>query len=96
MSAYVVMRIAIQDPEKLKAYQQVAPAVIKQYGGKILARGGKVLSLEGPEEARRMVMLEFPDLAAAKAFYRSSEYSDAVELRQGAADFEIIALDGIS
>lgn len=95
MAAYVVIRINVTDAEKLKAYQQVAPAIIEKYDGRILARGGEVVSLEGPEENRRIVMIEFSSLERAKEFYYSDEYSSAIELRQGAADFELIAIEGV-
>jgi len=96
MAAYIVIRINVTDAEKLKAYQQVTTAIIAKYDGRILARGGEVVSLEGPEESRRIVMIEFPSLERAKAFYDSDEYRSAIELRQGAADFELIAIEGIA
>ena len=80
----------------MKAYQQVAPSIIEKYNGKLLARGGEVVSLEGPEETRRIVVIEFPNLNAAKAFYHSDEYTHAIKLRKDAADFELIAIDGLS
>ena len=95
MSAYVIIRININDPDQLKEYQQVAPSIIEKYHGKILARGGQVLSLEGPSEDRRIVIIEFPSLEMANSFYHSPEYTHAISLREGAANFEIIAVEGI-
>ncbi len=95
MAAYVVIRIRAHYPEKLKDYQQVAPSIIEKYNGKLLARGGKVVSLEGPEENRRIVIIEFPSLEKATCFYNSTEYTQAIELRKGAAEFELIAIEGI-
>ncbi len=95
MTAYVIVRIQVHDPDKLKNYQQVAPAIIEKYQGRVLVRGGEVVSLEGPEENRRIVMIEFPTLDQAKKFYRSEEYTKAIGLRAGAADFEIIAVEGL-
>ena len=95
MPAYLMMRITIHDSEKLKAYQQAAPSVIEKFNGKILVRGGEVTTLEGPDETRRIVMIEFPDLLAAKSFYQSEEYTQAKKLRMGVAEFEMIAIDGV-
>ncbi len=95
MTAYVMIRVTVDDPVKLQAYQQVAPAIIEKYHGTILARGGEVVTLEGAEEKRRIVMIAFPDLQAAKAFYHSEEYTQAIALRRGAADFEVIAVQGV-
>jgi len=96
MTAYVVIRIEAQDPSKLKNYQKVAPSIIDKYNGKILARGGEMATLEGPEETRRIVIIEFQSLDNAKKFYGSEEYSNAIKLRNNIASFEIIAIDGIN
>ena len=96
MSAYVIIKITVNDPIKLKKYQQVAPSIITSFGGKLLVRGGEVVSLEGVAEHRRIVIIEFPSLEKAKSFYHSPEYTEAIKLRIGAADFEIIAVKGIS
>lgn len=96
MAAYVVIRVRANDPDKLKGYQQVAPSIISKYNGKLLARGGEVATLEGPEENRRIVIIEFPSLEIAIEFYNSEEYAQAIKLREGAAEFELIAIDGIA
>lgn len=95
MPAYVLVKVNAPDPEKLKPYQEVAPIAVKKYNGKILARGGDVVSLEGIAENRRIVMLEFENLSDAKSFYHSDEYQKAVSLRAGVAEFEMIAFDGV-
>ncbi len=95
MSAYILMRIQVHDAAKLKAYQEVAPSIIEKYNGRLLVRGGDVISLEGPDEKRRIVMVEFDSLEEAKAFYYSGEYANAMKLREGVADFEMIAMEGI-
>ena len=95
LTAYVLIRITVKDPEKLKDYQKVAPSIIEKFKGRILVRGGDVVSLEGPEENRRIVVIEFPSLEIAQDFYNSEEYTNAIELRKGAAEFELIAVDGL-
>lgn len=95
MSAYILMRIKVNDPSELKSYQDVAPSIIEKYNGKLKVRGGEVVSLEGPNEDRRIVIVEFPSLEVAKEFYYSKEYGNAIKLRSGVADFEMIAVDGL-
>ena len=41
-----------------------------------------------------VVLLEFPDLAGAKAWYESEAYQEAKKLRDGAADTELFIVDG--
>lgn len=96
MKAIVVMRITVLDKDKLKDYQALAPEIIKSFDGKIVARGGDVVTLEGPDENRRIVILEFPSMELAKEFYYSPAYTEAIEARKGAADFEIIAVEGLA
>ena len=95
MAAYVILRITAHDPEKLKAYQNVAPAIIEKFEGKLLARGGEVTVLEGATDNRRTVIVEFPSMEKAKSFYNSPEYKKAISLREGAADFEVLAVEGL-
>ena len=53
-------------------------------------------SLEGPEENRRIVIIEFSSLDIAKEFYHSKEYTEAIALRKNVAEFEILAIEGIN
>lgn len=95
MAAYIVIRVSTDDPEKLKDYQKVVPSIIEKFNGKFLVRGGEVVSLEGAEETRRIVIIEFPNLDTAKKFYYSDEYTSAIELRKDVANFELIAIEGV-
>lgn len=95
MPAYIVVRLQTDTPEQLKEYQVATMAVVQQFSGKFIARGGTVISLEGPQESRRIVIIEFPALSDAEAFYHSPEYTSARKLRKDIATAEIIAIDGI-
>jgi len=70
--------------------------VVEKYQGNFLVRGGSYVTLEGAEETRRIVMIEFPDSALAEAFYRSPEYADARKLREGIGYFESVVVDGVA
>ena len=67
MTTYLIGRVTVRDAEKLKAYQALVPAIVAQYGGVFLARGGATGTLEGPEENRRMVIMAFASGQAAEA-----------------------------
>jgi uncharacterized protein (DUF1330 family) len=95
MAAYIIIRIDVDDPGLLKAYQTAAPPIIEKYGGKFIVRGGSVTTLEGPDESRRIVIIEFPELSDAEAFYHSPEYTQARKLREGSAVAEFIAVNGV-
>ena len=96
MSALIIIRIEVLNPSELKNYQDIAPGIIDKYKGKLVVRGGELISLEGLEEKRRIVVLEFPSLEEAKTFYYSDEYEKAIKLRKDVANFEMIAIDCIN
>ena len=95
MPAYVIARVEVTDWDKYNEYLKVGPVTIARYGGRFIARAGEVVALEGPEETRRLVILEFPSLAKAKAWYNSKEYQDAKKLRTGASIGSLVAVDGV-
>ncbi len=94
VAAYIVARVSISDWERYREYLKVTPSVIAQFGGKVIARGGEIVTLEGPTETRRVVLIEFPTLEIAKEFYNSPEYQEAKKLRETAASGQLIAIDG--
>ena len=96
MTAYIVIRIETNDPALLKDYQAAIPPIIEKYHGRFIARGGTTVTLEGPVESRRIVIIEFPDLADAEAFYHSPEYAAAKKLREGVAIGEFVAVEGVN
>jgi len=95
MPAYVIARVNVTDPDKYKGYTALTPAAIAKNGGKFLVRGGPVVTMEGDDESRRIVVLEFDTVEAAKAFYDSPEYREARDARENAADFQMIVVEGV-
>ena len=94
MPAYIVARVEITDAAKYQEYVRATPAAIERYGGKFIIRGGELITLEGPPETRRLVVIEFPTLEQAKAFFSSEEYGQAKALRAGAAIGQFLAVQG--
>jgi uncharacterized protein (DUF1330 family) len=95
MPAYLIGRIDVTDTVRYREYTQITPSVIARFGGRFIVRGGEVLTLEGPQETRRVVILEFPSLEKAKEFFHSEDYAAAKKLRAGAALAEFILIDGV-
>ncbi|UCF42797.1 MAG: DUF1330 domain-containing protein [Planctomycetota bacterium] len=95
MAAYIVARVGVAEPPLLKSYLSATPAIVEKYGGRFIARGGTTVTFEGPDETRRIVIIEFASLSDAEAFYYSEEYSEARKLREGVAAAEFIAVDGV-
>ncbi len=95
MPAYVIVETDVTDPERYQQYMAVSPAAIAAGGGRFLVRGGELAVLEGDWSPSRLVMLEFEDLEAAKRWYDSAIYQEARKLREGAANFRAIAVQGV-
>ena len=95
MAAYVIGRVNVTNPEAYGEYMKRSPGAIEAGGGKFIVRGGTRETLEGEEETRRIVIVEFPSYEQAKAFYDSEIYRDARSYREGAADMQFVVVDGI-
>jgi uncharacterized protein (DUF1330 family) len=93
--AYIIVETDIHDPEQYERYKAASPAAVAAHGGRFVVRGGELAVLEGDWNPKRLVLLEFPDLDAAKRFYASDEYEEAKRLRQGAANLNMVAVEGI-
>ena len=94
MAAYILVDIRINDPQTYERYKLLAPASIAAYHGKDLVRGGRTEVLEGDWEPSRLVILEFPGVEEAKAWFDSEEYAAAKALRQSCAATEMLLVEG--
>jgi uncharacterized protein (DUF1330 family) len=95
MPAYVIVEVGVSDPDQYARYGAAVPASLEASGGRFLARGGETATLEGDWQPKRIVVLEFQDLEAAKRWYDSPEYREARAIREGAATMRMIAVQGV-
>jgi uncharacterized protein (DUF1330 family) len=95
MTAYVIVETDISDPERYEQYKAASPSAVEAGGGRFLVRGGELVVLEGDWQPSRIVVLEFADLAAAEHWYESQSYQEAKKLREGAAHFRMVAVQGV-
>jgi uncharacterized protein (DUF1330 family) len=95
MPAYVIVNVRVSDPELYKEYAAGAPATIERFGGRYVARGGAVEVREGSWSPERLVVLEFPDADAARAWYESDDYRQLLAIRRRAAESELVITEGI-
>jgi len=90
---YVITRVDVTNPEAYALYAAAATRVIAAHGGRALARGGRYEALEGTARARNVV-LEFDSYEAARAYFDSADYQAARALREGAAEMEMVLVEG--
>ena len=94
MPAYFVCTMTVHDPETYKKYPALTPATLARHGGRFLTRGDEVETLEGETFGERLVLLEFPDKAAALAWYHDPEYQGASAFRRAASKGRMILQEG--
>ena len=94
MPGYLIANVKVTDPEGFERYRAGVPAVIAQYGGRYAVRGGAMERLENADGFNRIVLLEFPSLDAARAFYFSPEYAPLLKLRIETTESQVMLVDG--
>lgn len=96
MAAYLVAQLTVADPKSFEAYRDVVPEVIARHGGRYLVRGGAIEAMEGILPHQRLVIIAFPDMAAARSFYQSPDYQEILPLRLDAAEGAVVLVEGLS
>ena len=94
--AYIVAEIDVKDQDGYsKEFLPKAQALIKESGGKYLGGGSnKSIGLAGTPPPNRVVLLQFSDTDAAKAFYVKQGKLEA-EVGNKYASFRAIEIDGV-
>ena len=95
MPAYVVVDIKVTDPDIYSQYRELAPAIVKAFGGEYVVRGGKTEILEGSPSPNRIVVLKFESLAKVREWLDSPEYRDARKLRHKSTITKMYMVEGV-
>ena len=96
MPAYVIACVTdAWDQDKLAEYRERNTGAVARHGGSFGARGGRHEILEGDYEPKRVVIIEFPDLDAAKGWYESDDYAPLRELRRSASTTDTFVVEGV-
>jgi uncharacterized protein (DUF1330 family) len=95
MAAYVISDVEPLDPNLVAQYRTLAEASIAKFGGRYVARGGAIDAVEGGCEPKHVVIVEFPSMERARAWYRSPDYAEALKVRQRALKRRLIFVDGV-
>lgn len=95
MAAYVIVDSNVTDPEHMKAYGAKVGATLKASGGKPIVAGSAIEVIEGDWNPSRIIVLEFADMNAARAWYNSPEYQEILPIRLEAGDDKVIFVEGI-
>lgn len=95
MTAYLIAMMDVYDGATYEEYRDKVPAFIAKHGGRIIVRGGAADVVEGSWPPGRIVVLEFPDYAAAQAFVADPDYQPVAEIRHRTATSHLWLVDGV-
>jgi uncharacterized protein (DUF1330 family) len=90
MKAYAILDIDIHDPEEYSKYPPLVWPLIEKHGGKITHRLSDFETVEGNWSPKRLLIVEFRDKAAAKAFLADPEYQPIKHIRLGASTSQMV------
>jgi uncharacterized protein (DUF1330 family) len=95
VSAYVIFtRVKTLDPGEMKIYSATVQETVKGHNFKLLAAYGRKEVLEGPESEGILIM-EFPSMQEAKAWYDSPAYRKVREHRFKGAEYRGVIVEGL-
>jgi uncharacterized protein (DUF1330 family) len=95
MTAYLIVEVETHDQALMEEYRKHTPGLVAKYGGTWVVRGGETQTLEGDWRPPRIVVISFPDMAAARRFYDSEDYKPVLALRLRAGRSRAILVDGV-
>ena len=94
MKGYLVANLDIKDQPTFQRYREQVVPLIARYGGRYIIRGGEVENLEGRLALKRLIVLEFPSIEAARSFYECPEYEAIKALRVQSTVSEVALISG--
>ena len=94
MAAYVIVEVETTDPALMAEYRDLARPIVEAHGGRYIARGGATVTLEGGWDPQRIVILEFPSVEQAQAWWDSDDYAPVKAMRHRAGTSRMIIAEG--
>jgi len=95
VAAYVIVEVTTPDPELMGRYRPLVAPTLEPFGGRFLVRGGRTETLEGGWAPERIVVMEFPSLEQARAWWSSEVYAEPKRMRQAAGRTRMIVVEGL-
>jgi uncharacterized protein (DUF1330 family) len=95
LAAYVIGNVTVKDPVRYEDYRRLVTPTVERYGGRFIVRGGKIEALEGDWRPSRLVILEFPSVEQARAWWHSPEYTEAKAIRQATSEGTLLIVEGV-
>jgi uncharacterized protein (DUF1330 family) len=96
MPVLIVAQLRFKDRERYNIYQARFADVFRKFRGRVLAAAEHPRVLEGQDGPDKIVVLEFPDDAAALEFHNAVEYQEIAIDRKAGADALVLQFRTLS
>ncbi len=94
MVAYMIAESVVHDPDLMQDYGKKAGPTVAAHGGKVLVAAGAIAHMDGAWNPKRLFVIEFPNMAAAKGWYNSAEYQAIMPMRLKASTGSLVFVEG--
>jgi uncharacterized protein (DUF1330 family) len=95
MSAFLILDVDIHDQDKYKQYMKLVKPMVEANGGKYHVRGGPFEVMDGSWQPTRLVVIEYPDMASARAMYESDDYAPLKAMRESCSTGHTVIVEGM-
>jgi uncharacterized protein (DUF1330 family) len=92
---YAIVRVNVTDPDRYREYAAGTEATLQPHNGRFIVRGGPTECVEGAWEAGRTVVIEFPSIEDARAWYHGETYQDLARIRREASSADFVLVEGV-
>ena len=94
-NGYAIVRVNISDEDRYADYRSGTVASLEPYDGRFIVRGGATECVEGSWEADRTVVIEFPSIDQARAWYHGDGYQQLAAIRREASSADFVLVEGV-
>ena len=94
-NGYAIVRVSISDEDRYAEYRAGTVASLEPYEGRFIVRGGATEVVEGSWDVDRTVVIEFPSIEQARAWYRGEDYQQLASIRREASTADFVLVEGV-
>ena len=91
---YCIVLLEVADQDLYAEYAERATEIEASHGGRALVAADVEHVVEGEWPSKRIVVLEFPSLQDAQAWYSDPRYAALIPLRKQAAESTVLLVGG--
>jgi uncharacterized protein (DUF1330 family) len=93
---YAIARVSISDDARYADYRSGTLDTLEPYDGRFIVRGGETECVEGSWDVDRTVVIEFPSMEQARAWYHSDAYQKLATVRREASTADFVLVEGVA